>query len=162
MRALLILLVVLVPIADLVLIVLLVPYLGAHLLLAWTAVTLLVGLTIARLAGANALHNLRAELAAGRMPGRQTLDDGLHVLGGLLLAFPGFITDLLAFPLLLRSTRRLITVILIAVLRKRLGLPELDPDRPVYTIGPDGRPIRDIDVEIHDEPNPPPHDQLKS
>lgn len=158
MRALVFILVLLVPLADLYLLWVLIPIVGGPLLLAWVVLTVAIGLTIFRLAGVTALSNIRSQLLQGRMPGRQSLDDALHVLAGLLLAFPGFITDFLAFPLLIPPTRRLAVALLVAVLRKRFGLPELDNDRPVYTIGPDGRPTRDIEVEIHDDSQDKPHD----
>jgi UPF0716 protein FxsA len=147
----LILIAFLLPLGDLFLLWKLIPLIGGTLVLAWVVLTIIIGITIVRLAGASALHNIRVQLLTGRLPGRQTLDDGIHVLGGLLLAFPGFITDLLAFPLLVRFSRRLAVSIIIAMLRKRFGVPEPDDDRPVYTIGPDGRPIRDVEVEIHDD-----------
>lgn len=160
MRALIVILALLIPLTDLFLLWVLLPIIHGPVLLTWIILTMVIGITIFRLAGANALHNIGVQLHGGRMPGRQTLDDALHVLAGLLLAFPGFLTDLMALPLLIRSTRRLTVSLIVAVLRKRLGLPELDDERPVYTIGPDGRPIRDIEVEIHDDATPPDRTKL--
>ncbi len=150
MRALLILLLLL---ADLVGLRFLAPLLGLPLLLAWVILTFFIGLTIVRLAGASALHNIGLQLRSGQLPGRRTIDDGLHVLAGALLAFPGFLTDFLAVVLLIAPLRHLASALLFSHLSKRLGVPE--PDEPVfhYTIGPDGRPIRDVDVEVHDEPS---------
>lgn len=159
MRAIILILVALVPIGDIVLLWFLWPVLGGSLLLAWIILTAIVGMTIFRLAGANALRNISLQMHSGRMPGRQTIDDGLHVLGALLLAFPGFITDIIALPLLIRGPRRLATSMVIWLLRKRFRATDLDETRPVYTIGPDGRPIRDIEVEIHDEPSKETHDR---
>ena len=162
MRVFILILAVAVPLADLLLLRVLLPVLGGSLLLAWIVLTALIGITITRLAGAGALHNVRIQLQHGQLPGRRTLDDGLHILGGLLLAFPGFLTDLLAVPLLFAPTRHAVTALLAASLGKRLGVREPHDEQPLYTIGPDGRPIRDVDVEVRDEPTHKNHDQAKT
>jgi UPF0716 protein FxsA len=57
--------------------------------------------------GRAAWTRLRAELDAGRPPGRAVLDGALILIGGMLLIIPGFITDALGIILLLPPTRAL-------------------------------------------------------
>jgi UPF0716 protein FxsA len=57
--------------------------------------------------GRAAWTRLRAEVDAGRPPGRAVLDGALILVGGMLLIVPGFITDALGIVLLLPPTRGL-------------------------------------------------------
>ncbi len=57
--------------------------------------------------GRAAWTRLRAELDAGRPPGRAVVDGALILVGGVLLIIPGFITDAVGIILLLPPTRAL-------------------------------------------------------
>lgn len=150
----LVILIILVPILEILLLRALVPLLGAPFSLVLLVLALVVGISVIRLAGANALRRLSGQLRRGELPGRDTLHDVLVVLAGILLAFPGFLTDVLALPLLVGSTRRAIAEFVIRRLKKRFGPLDPGEDEPTYTIGPDGKPIRDVEVEVRDETDP--------
>jgi UPF0716 family protein affecting phage T7 exclusion len=69
----------------------------------------LAGVLILRHAGQNALARLRAEQRAGRIAAFQTEGGSLlTALGAVLLVIPGFITSILALPLLFAPVRRLL------------------------------------------------------
>lgn len=150
------------PIVELVLLRRLMPLLGSTVIMTWLVLAVVAGVAVIRLGGGNALRRLRSQLRQGELPGRGTLHDVLLALGGVLLVFPGFMTDVLALPLLVGSTRRAIAELIIAKLTRRFGLGEPANDEEVYSVGPDGRPIRDIEVEVHTEPEPEDNREQKS
>ena len=106
MFGVLLLLCVVVPIADLILLVRLVGAVGAFLVLAVVAGTVALGIVSIRTQGTRMLAALATELGAGRIPGRQMLDGLAVLLGGALLIAPGILTDLLGLTLLFPPTRR--------------------------------------------------------
>lgn len=55
--------------------------------------------------GGRIFRQIRQELSSGHLPAARMLDGALVVIGGLLLVFPGFITDLFAILLLIPVTR---------------------------------------------------------
>lgn len=70
--------------------------------------TILISLTgayLARLQGFLVLRRIQANFEEGRMPSDEMLDGVLILTGGLLLLFPGFITDALGLILLFPLTR---------------------------------------------------------
>lgn len=73
-------------------------------LLALLAGVLLGGLVIRR-AGASAWRRTRERLARGLTPSQEAADTTVILLAGLLLVFPGFVTDLAALLLLVPGTR---------------------------------------------------------
>src|SRR6059036_1052382 len=99
--ALLILLFILVPIAEIYVIIQVGQAIGAL----WTILLLiadsLVGARLLGWQGRNAWRRFQEALAAGRMPHREILDGVMIVVGGTLLLTPGFITDVFGLLLLL-------------------------------------------------------------
>ncbi len=77
--------------------------LGATLL--WLLLAGLLGLSLIRHGGINALIKLQAEMNEGREPGHTLIDAAVWVAAGLLLIIPGFFSDLIAFILILPPTR---------------------------------------------------------
>lgn len=75
----------------------------------WTFLLLLLGavagVIVVSRAGARAWRALRQDATEGIVPGRDVGDPALMLLGGLLLIFPGFLTDLVGLLLLLPVTR---------------------------------------------------------
>jgi UPF0716 protein FxsA len=63
------------------------------------------GSVLARLEGFRALSNIEAALARGEMPGEAMLDAALIFVAGILLAIPGFLTDVFALILIVPFTR---------------------------------------------------------
>lgn len=81
----------------------------------------LLGSWIVKREGRRAWRRLNESLAAGRTPERGTGDAALILAGGLLLALPGFLTDLPALVLLLPFTRPLARGRLLAWAERRVG-----------------------------------------
>ena len=102
-----------VPLAEIYVIVQVGQAIGAW----WTVAALLaeslLGAWLVRREGLKAWRHLVAELAQGRPPTRAAADGGLVLLGGLLLLTPGFISDILGLLLLLPPTRAVVRAILV-------------------------------------------------
>jgi UPF0716 protein FxsA len=102
----LILLFILVPIAELALLIQLGSWIGLWPTLGLIVLTGVLGAALASREGLRAWHAFQMDLSEGRIPGRPILD-GLSIFaGGALLLTPGLMTDLLGFTLLWRPTRR--------------------------------------------------------
>lgn len=85
-----------------------------------------VGAALARSQGRAAWRRFNEATAAGRMPAREVYDGAAIIFGGALMLSPGFITDVLALLLLLPPTR--------ALLRRSLvrGARMAGPARPIF------------------------------
>jgi UPF0716 protein FxsA len=99
---------VLLLIVELAVVVLVASWIG----IGWTLLILLasgvLGALLVRREGARAWRSFQASVVEGRPPGRSVLDGVLILLGGLLVLFPGFVSDVLALLCLLPPTRRLL------------------------------------------------------
>jgi UPF0716 protein FxsA len=102
---LLVILFVLVPIAEIYVII----QVGQEIGALWTVLLLiadsLIGAWLLSWQGRRAWAAFQAALAEGRMPHREVLDGVLVVLGGAFLLTPGFLTDIAGLLLLIPPTR---------------------------------------------------------
>jgi UPF0716 protein FxsA len=96
----------LLPIAELLLLIEVGSEIGGLATLGLLAAGVFIGLGILRGQGLASLMGARSRLAAGDLPGQDVVDKMLLALGGMLLLIPGFITDAFSLPLLLPWTRR--------------------------------------------------------
>jgi UPF0716 protein FxsA len=71
-------------------------------------VSMLAGSTVARHQGLRVLQRIREDMIAGRMPADSIFDAFLILVAGLLLIFPGVLTDIVGIALLLPWSRSLI------------------------------------------------------
>ena len=83
-----------------------------HAIGGWQTFALLVfesllGGWIVKREGVRAWRSLRGALAGGGVPSRELLDGALVLVGGTLLLAPGFLTDILGFFLVVPFTRPL-------------------------------------------------------
>ena len=108
MRLVLILLFIIVPIAELALLI----QVGQAIGVWWTVLILiadaLLGSYLLRTQGRLAWRRFNEALAAGRAPAREVADGVLIIFGGALLLTPGFISDIFGVLFLLPPTRALI------------------------------------------------------
>jgi UPF0716 protein FxsA len=64
------------------------------------------GLAVVRMQGLRAMAEAQAALSRGDVPVGPAADAAALILAGVLLAIPGFLTDLVAIPLLIPALRR--------------------------------------------------------
>lgn len=105
MFARLVALFVLLPLAELVILIQVGRAIGLLWTLALVIATGFLGATLARRQGLQAWRAIQAELNQGRMPGGTLVDGLLILIGGIVLLTPGILTDLAGFGLLLPTTR---------------------------------------------------------
>jgi UPF0716 protein FxsA len=109
---LLVLLFIVVPIAELYVIIQVGQAIGVLPTVAILLLDSLLGSWLLRQQGRAAWRRFSAALQAGRPPARETIDGALILMGGALLITPGFLSDLLGLALLLPPTRAVIVRVL--------------------------------------------------
>jgi len=108
MFPLLILLFIVVPLAELYVIIQVGQAIGALPTIGLLLLDSLLGSWLLRHQGRTVWRRFREALALGRPPARETVDGALVILGGALMLAPGFITDALGVLLLLPPTRAVV------------------------------------------------------
>jgi UPF0716 protein FxsA len=122
MTLLLALLFLVVPIAELFVLVQVSSQVGVLNALALMVLISVGGAWLTKHAGLGVLRRLRATVEAGRVPSAELVDGFLVLLGGALLLTPGFLTDAVALLLLLPPTRAGVRGVLIRQFRSRAGV----------------------------------------
>lgn len=135
MFARLALLFILIPIAELALLVWLGSVMGFWPTMGLIVITGIAGAALARAAGVKVVHEIRAEIAAGRMPVNHMLDGMLVLVGGVVLLTPGILSDLFGLALLVPATRAMIRRLV------RRKMQKLVDARRVEVIGFQGRRV---------------------
>lgn len=105
---LLLLLFLVVPIAELYVIIQVGQAIGPLPTVAILLLDSIVGAWLLRQQGRIAWRRFNDALQAGRPPARETIDGGLVLMGGAFLLTPGFLSDLLGLALLLPPTRAIV------------------------------------------------------
>jgi UPF0716 protein FxsA len=108
MFPLLILLFIVVPLAELYVIIQVGQAIGALPTIGLLLLDSLLGSWLLRSQGRTVWRRFRLALAGGRPPARETIDGALVILGGALMLAPGFITDAFGVLLLLPPTRAVV------------------------------------------------------
>jgi len=103
----LVLLFIVVPIAELYVIIQVGQWIGILPTLAILIGDALLGSMLLRQQGRSAWRRFNAAIAEGRFPGREVADGVMIAVGGTLLLTPGFITDVFGLLLLIPPTRAL-------------------------------------------------------
>lgn len=147
---LLVILFIVVPIAELYVIVQVGQAIGILPTLILLLADAVLGSMLLKHEGRGAWRRFNEALAARRFPGKEVVDGVLIVIGGTLLLTPGFLTDVLGLFLLIPPTRAIarrvlkrLTVGRFAVVGMGGGGP--GPFRPPGGVG--SRPSRDYDFE---------------
>lgn len=112
MPLLLIVLFIVVPIAELYVIVQVGQAIGIWPTLALLLADALLGSFLLKHQGRGAWRRFNEALAQGRFPGREVVDGLLIVVGGTLLLAPGFLTDIAGLILLIPPTRAIVRGVL--------------------------------------------------
>lgn len=120
MFILLLLLLILVPIAELYVIIQVGQAIGALPTIGLLILSSIVGTMLLRSQGRLAWRRFRTAVSAGRPPTREVVDGALIIVGGSLLIVPGFISDVFGLLLLLPPTRVAVRKLLLSGARGRL------------------------------------------
>jgi UPF0716 protein FxsA len=118
MPLLLVVLFIVVPIAELAVLIQIGQLIGVWWTIALLVADAILGSLLARSQGRLAWRRFNEALQAGRAPAREVMDGALVLFGGALLLTPGFISDILGIVLLLPPTRALVRAVLV---RRFLG-----------------------------------------
>jgi len=151
MPLLLILLFIVVPVAELYVIIKVGEAIGVVPTLILLLADALLGSWLLKHEGRGAWRRFNEALAARRFPGREVVDGALIIVGGTLLLTPGFLTDIFGLFLLLPPTRAVARRLLKRLTIGRfmvVGMP--GGDRGTFGAPPaDGgrRPSRDYDFD---------------
>jgi UPF0716 protein FxsA len=153
---LLVLVFIVVPLAELYVIIEVGRVIGAPVTIAILVVDSILGSVLLRSQGRGAWRRFNEAVAAGRAPAREALDGTLVIFGGAFLITPGFITDVLGLLLLLPPTRAVVRRVLVAGLARRFVVTVAGrPLRRAPRRSPAGRAGYDVDGTAV-EADPPP------
>jgi UPF0716 protein FxsA len=143
MPLLLVVLFIVVPIAELAVLIQIGQLIGVWWTIALLVADAILGSLLARSQGRLAWRRFNEALQAGRMPAREVMDGALVLFGGALLLTPGFLSDILGLLLLLPPTRALVRAVLVRRFAGRMVASMSGP----RVGGPGSRPRQDYDVE---------------
>jgi UPF0716 protein FxsA len=111
-----------VPLAELYVIIKVADAIGAPLTILFLALDSIIGSLLLKSQGRAVWRRFNETLAAGRMPHREVLDGVMVIFGGAFLITPGFITDVFGVLLLLPPTRYVIRGFVVRALGGRVAL----------------------------------------
>ena len=120
MAAILIVLFILAPIAEIYVLLTAGSVFGVWPVIAACLGTAFLGGWLIRLPGAAALNAARADMNTGRLPVASAVDGALLFAAAPLLMTPGFITDILGFSLLVPPIRRALARFVLAKIKRRI------------------------------------------
>ncbi len=109
------------PTAELALLIEVGKRVGTGTTLALIVATGIVGASLARRQGLSVLGVIRRETAAGRLPASTLIDGVIILLAGALLVTPGILTDAFGFLCLVPAFRRLVKRELVRRLERAAG-----------------------------------------
>jgi UPF0716 protein FxsA len=127
------------PILALVALFILVPLAELYVILAvgdaigvvWTILLLatdsVLGSLLLRSQGRVVWRRFNEALATGRMPHREVQDGVLVIFGGAFLITPGFITDVVGLLMLLPPTRAVVRRLVMRVISRRVSMRVVEP-----------------------------------
>src|SRR5688572_4924622 len=142
MPLLLIVLFIVVPIAELAILIQIGQAIGVWWTIALLVVDAVLGSLLARSQGRATWRRFNEALRSGRPPAREVMDGALVLFGGALLLTPGFLSDILGVFLLLPPTRALVRAVLVRRFANRMVASMTGPRE-----GGGQRPRQAYDVE---------------
>ena len=156
MLPILLLIFIVVPIAELAVIIQVGQQIGVWLTIAILIADSILGGLLMRSQGRASWRRFNEALQVGRLPAREVLDGALVIFGGAFLLTPGFITDVFGIVLLLPPTRAIVRRILvrryadrmIVAARTRAGMSSWPPPPGG---GPPGDVVDGTAVDIEPE-----------
>ena len=151
MRFLLILRFIVVPIAELAVLIQIGELIGVWWTIALLVADAVLGSLLARSQGRLVWRRFNDALRAGRAPAREVMDGALVLFGGALLLTPGFLSDILGIVLLLPPTRALVRAALVRRFAARMVASMATP-RGVGGTGRRPRQAYDVEGTAADAP----------
>jgi UPF0716 protein FxsA len=127
MVGVLLVLFILVPLAELYVIIQVGQAFGALNTIALLIVISAVGAWLAKREGLNVWRRFQRQVESGGVPGKEIADGVMVLFAGALLMSPGFLTDVLGISLLLPPVRAVIRGTLMRQAAKRAGIIRLEP-----------------------------------
>lgn len=121
----------LIPLADLALLVVVAGYIGWVPTVALVVLTALLGMLFVRAEGRHTLRRIQRSLAGGELPANELIDGGLLIAAGAFLLTPGLVTDALGFLIAIPVTR----IPIRAVLKRFVIVPILDRESGGFVTG---------------------------
>jgi UPF0716 protein FxsA len=157
---LLVILFIVVPIAELYVIIQVGQAIGILPTLALLLADAILGSLLLKHQGAGAWRRFNEALAQKRFPGQEVADGLLIVIGGTLLLAPGFLTDIVGLFFLIPPTRALARKVLKRLTIGRFTVVGMGAGFPGGGSGPggtrsSGAPRRDYDYDVSAEEVPP-------
>lgn len=147
---LLVVLFIVVPIAELYVIIKVGELIGVLPTLALLLADALLGSLLLRHQGRGAWRRFNEAIAARRFPGKEVADGVLIVIGGTLLLTPGFITDVVGLFLLIPPTRAIARALLRRFTVARFTVVSF-PGGSTTPRGDSGRRPYDFDASAEEE-----------
>ena len=141
----LVILFVIVPIAELALIIQVGQAIGVWWTIALLVADSVLGSALMRSQGRAAWRRFNQATAAGHVPAREVLDGVLVIFGGALLLTPGFLSDILGLLLLLPPTRAVARRVLVRRFAHRMVASVASRRRPVPPGPPNGHGEYDVE-----------------
>jgi UPF0716 protein FxsA len=156
MPLLLILLFIVVPVAELYVIIKVGELIGVLPTLILLLADAILGSMLLKHEGRGAWRRFNQALAERRFPGREVIDGALIIVGGTLLLTPGFLTDVFGLFLLLPPTRAIARRVLKRLTIGRFAIVGMGAGPGTFTHRPSGepRPSRDYDLDATAEEVP--------
>src|ERR1044072_3338241 len=127
MALVLLLLFLVLPIAELYVIIQVVNAIGLVPTLFLLLLDGIAGAALARWQGRAAWERFNRALSEGRVPAKGTFDGAMIVVGGAFLLAPGFITDVIGFLLLVPPTRAVVRAVVARLARRRVSFGVFGP-----------------------------------
>ena len=106
--------------AEIALLILIGKSIGVFYTLLLIVLTSVVGVLIAKQRGMKSYKEIQNSLQQGQPPGIAMIETFMIFIGGVLMAFPGFITDIIGLLLVLGITRNLFKPLIFYYLRKKM------------------------------------------
>jgi UPF0716 protein FxsA len=154
MLPVLLILFVLIPIAELYVIIQVGEAIGVLPTIAILIADSIIGSVLLRTQGRTAWRRFNAAVSEGRLPTREVLDGVLVIAGGLALVTPGFLTDIIGILFLAPPTRELIRRVFLGRLAARMALggASWGAGRMASRFGGEAREPYDVDGTASERP----------
>jgi UPF0716 protein FxsA len=131
------------PLVEIATFVLVGSKIGVLATIALVILASIAGSILLRIQGFGAMQRIRAELAAGRDPGRELAHGFMILVAGVLLLIPGFVTDVIGILLFIPPVRDLAW----RFIKRRLVVTSVGAGFGSFRTGRHRGPTIDLDAE---------------